>query len=64
VNETATEMVYLGVGWITVGVRPKAPAGALGVDYGDFFPRGWGKGRRIREYSPYWDNFPLSIFQF
>jgi hypothetical protein len=25
------------VGWISVGVRLKAPAGALGVDYGDFF---------------------------
>ena len=47
-----------------VGDAPKAPLGAIGGDYGDFFPRGWRLGRRIREYSLFRDNFPLSIFQF
>jgi hypothetical protein len=27
------------MGWISVGMRPEAPAGALGGDYGDFFPQ-------------------------
>jgi hypothetical protein len=45
------------------GYAPEAPAGALGVDYGDFFPRD-GEGDvgfvRIR----YFDQFSISIFQF
>jgi hypothetical protein len=40
-------------------MRPEAPAGALGVDYGDFFPRDRGKGRRIRENSLFRDNSPI-----
>ena len=56
-------MVHLGE-LDVVGDAPKAPAGALGVVYGDCFLQDEGLRRRIREYSPYWDNFPLSIFQF
>jgi hypothetical protein len=39
-------------------MRHKAPAGALGGDYGDFFPQVGEKGRRIRQDSLFRDNFP------
>jgi hypothetical protein len=45
-------------------MHPEAPAGAIGVVYGDFFLQVGEKDVEFVRNSPYWDNFPLSIFQF
>ena len=58
-----TEMVRLG-GLDMDGYAPKAPAGVIGVVYGEFFPQGGGKDVGSIEYSPYSpysDNFPPSL---
>ena len=44
-------------------LRHKAPAGALGVDYGDFFLQEGGKGPRIRQDSLFRNIFPYLFFQ-
>ena len=45
------------------GYAPKAPEGAIGAVYGDFFPRDERLRRSIREYSPYWDIFSYPFSQ-
>ena len=50
------------MGWISVGMRPKAPAGALSVVYGDFFPWGWGIGHWIRQKFAILGQFFLYLF--
>jgi hypothetical protein len=45
-------------------MRPEAAAGAIGVVYGDFFPRGWGLGHTIRQNSLFRDIIPYLFFQF
>jgi hypothetical protein len=57
-------MVHLG-GLDIGGYAPKAPAGAIGVDYGDFFPRdgeedvGFVRIRYFGQFSPIY--FPIPI---